>query len=102
MGLGGSLLVKAAALAAVSASSLPGIPLCPGIHKMFVGPDRALRRDLRWWVTGDRRSIALRSDWLSVQIVSEYSGLFVVAHSIAIGMAAASSANDEVNPAPRR
>ncbi len=29
MGLGGSLLVKAAALAAVSASSLPGIPLCP-------------------------------------------------------------------------
>ncbi len=32
MGLGGSLLVEAAALAAVPASSLPGIPLCPGIH----------------------------------------------------------------------
>ncbi len=59
MGLGGSLLVKAAALAAVSASSLPGIPLCPGIHRRFVGPGRALRGDLRWWVTGDRRSIAL-------------------------------------------
>ncbi len=102
MGLGGSVLFKAAALAAVSASSLPGIPLCPGIHRRFVGPGRALRRDLSWWVTGDRRSIALRSDWLSVQIVSEYSGWLVVAHSIATCMAAASSANDEVNLAPRR
>ncbi len=74
MGLGGSLLGKAVVLAAASASSLPGIPLCPGIHRRFVGPGRALRRYLRWWVTGDRRSIALRSDWLSVQIVSEYSG----------------------------
>ncbi len=36
------------------------------------------------------------------QIVSEYSGWLVVAHSIATFMAAASSANDEVNPAPRR
>ncbi len=81
MGLGGSLLVKAAALAAVSTSLLPGIPLCPGIRRRLVGPGRALRRDLRWWVTGDRHSIALRSDWLSVQIVSEYSGWLVVAHS---------------------
>ncbi len=72
MGLGGSLLFKAAALAAVSASSLPGIPLCPGIHRRFVGPGRALRWDSRWWVTGDRHSIALRSDWLSVKIASEY------------------------------
>ncbi len=47
MDLGGSLLVKAAALAAVSASSLLGIPLRPGIHRKFVGPGRALRRDLR-------------------------------------------------------
>ncbi len=39
MGLGGSLVV------AVAASSLPG-----------------LRSGLRWWITGDRRSIALRSD----------------------------------------
>ncbi len=38
MGVGGSLLVKAAALAAVSASSLPGIPLCAGIHGRLVGP----------------------------------------------------------------
>ncbi len=98
MGLGGSLLVKAAALAAVSARSLPGIPLCPGIHRRLVGPGRAFRRD--HWVTGDRHSIALRSDWLSVQIVSEYSGWLVVAHSIATCMAAASSANDEVNAAP--
>ncbi len=69
MGLGGSLLFKVAALAAVSASSLTGIPLCPGIHRRFVGPGRALRRDLRWWVTGDRRSIALRSDWPAVIVV---------------------------------
>ncbi len=52
MGLGGSLVVKAAALAAVSASSLLGIALCPGIHRRLVGPGRAFRRDLRWWVTG--------------------------------------------------
>ncbi len=37
MGLGGSVLVKAAALAAASASSLPVIPLCPGITCTCVG-----------------------------------------------------------------
>ncbi len=37
MGLGGPLVVKAAALAAVSASSLRGIPMCPGIHRSLVG-----------------------------------------------------------------
>ncbi len=47
MGLGGSVVVKAAALAAVSASSLPGIPLSPGIHRRLVGPGRAFWRDLR-------------------------------------------------------
>ncbi len=47
MGLGGSLVVKLAALAAVSASSLPGIPLCLGIHRRLVGPGRAYRRDRR-------------------------------------------------------
>ncbi len=46
-GLGGSLVVKAAALAAVSASSFPGIPLCPGIDRRLVGTGRALRRGLR-------------------------------------------------------
>ncbi len=66
MGLGGSLVVKAAALAAVPASSLPGIPLCPVIHRRLVGPGPAFRRDIRRWVTGDRRSIALRSDLLCV------------------------------------
>ncbi len=50
-------MVVATVLAAVSASSLPGIPLCPGTHRRVVGPGRALRSDLRWWVTG--RSIAL-------------------------------------------
>ncbi len=38
MGLGGPLVVEAAALAAESASSLPGIPLCPGSHRGVVGP----------------------------------------------------------------
>ncbi len=47
MGLGGSPVVETAALAAVSASSLPGIPFCPGIHRRVVGPGRALRSDLR-------------------------------------------------------
>ncbi len=40
MGLVGSLVVKAAALSAVSVRSLPGIPLCPGIHRRLVGPGR--------------------------------------------------------------
>ncbi len=47
MGLERSLLVKAAALAAVSAISLPGVPLCTGIHRRLVGDGRVLRRDLR-------------------------------------------------------
>ncbi len=55
-------MVEAAALAAVSVSSLSGIPFCPGIHRKDVGPGRALRSDLRRWVTGDRRSIGLNSD----------------------------------------
>ncbi len=42
MGLGGSLVVEAASLARVSANSLPGIPLCPGIHRRDVGPGRVL------------------------------------------------------------
>ncbi len=55
-------MVVAAVSAAVSANSLRGIPLCPGIHKRVVGSGGALRSDLRRWVTGDRRSIALSSD----------------------------------------
>ncbi len=47
IGLGGSLVVRAAALAAVSASALPGNPLCPGIQRRLVRPGRAFRRDLR-------------------------------------------------------
>ncbi len=47
MGLGGSLVIETAALAAVYASSLPGILLSPGIHRRAVGPGRALRSDLR-------------------------------------------------------
>ncbi len=47
MGLGGSLVVEAAAFAAVSASSVPGITLCPGVHRRDVGLGHALRGDLR-------------------------------------------------------
>ncbi len=64
MGLGGSL---AAVLAAVSASSLPGIPLCPGTHRRVVGPGQALR----WRVTVGGSSVALSSDRLLMQIVNE-------------------------------
>ncbi len=39
-------MVEAVALAAVSANSLPGNPLCPGIRRRNVGPGRALRSDL--------------------------------------------------------
>ncbi len=47
MGLGGQLVVVAAVLASVSASSLSGIPLCLGTHRRVVGPGRALRSDLK-------------------------------------------------------
>ncbi len=57
-----------------SAPLLPGILLCPGTHRRVVGSGRALRSDLRWWVTGDRRLIASRIDRQSVYIVSEWSG----------------------------
>ncbi len=41
------MAIVVAVLAAVSAISLPEIPLCPGIHRRVVGPGRALRSDLR-------------------------------------------------------
>ncbi len=41
------LVVEAAILAVVSASSLSGIPLCPGIHRNVVCLGLALRSDLR-------------------------------------------------------
>ncbi len=47
MGKGGLMVVEAAVLAAVSASSLSGVPMHPGIHRREVGPGRALRSDLR-------------------------------------------------------
>ncbi len=47
MGLEGSLVVEAAALAAVSARLLPAIALCPGIHRRDVVPGSALRSYLR-------------------------------------------------------
>ncbi len=48
MGLGGSLTVVAAILSTVYACSLPEIPLWVGTQMKVVGPDRALRSDLRW------------------------------------------------------
>ncbi len=62
MGLGGSLMAVAAVLDSVYASSLPGIPWCPGTHRRVVGPGRALGSAPRWWVTGERRSTALSND----------------------------------------
>ncbi len=63
MGLGGSLMVEAAVLAAVSANTLRGVP---GTHTRVFGPGQVLRCDLKWLITGDRSSIALSSDCLSV------------------------------------
>ncbi len=40
IGLGVLLVVEAAVLATVSASSLPGIPLCSGIQRIVVGHGR--------------------------------------------------------------
>ncbi len=79
MGLRWSLVAVVAALASVPAITLPGILLIPGTHRMVVGPGRELRRDLKRWVTEDRRSIALRNDKQSVQSVSECSVWIAVA-----------------------
>ncbi len=48
MDLGGSLVIVAAALASVSANSLPGIPFSPVIHRKIFGPGLALMSDLKW------------------------------------------------------
>ncbi len=66
-------------LASMSASSFTGIPLFPGIHRMVVGPGRALSSDLRLWSTGDRRSIALSSS-LHVLFVLLQTALFIAYH----------------------
>ncbi len=42
----GSLVVIAAVLASMSASSLPGVPLCLCTHRRVVGSGRTLRADL--------------------------------------------------------
>ncbi len=83
MGLGGSLVVETAALAALSVSSLPGIHLCPGIHRRPVGPGRG--------ILGDG---SLEADVHGVVGGGPLKN--------ASCMAAASSATDEVNATPRR
>ncbi len=79
MDLRWSLVAVVAALTSVPVISLPGILLIPGTHRRFDGPGRELKRDLKWWVTADRRSIALSSDKQSVQSVSECSMWIAVA-----------------------
>ncbi len=44
---GGVLVVVAAALVSVSASSLPRFPLCPSTHRRVFGPGRAWKNNLR-------------------------------------------------------
>ncbi len=68
MGLGGSLVIKAAASAAVSASSLPGIPLCPDIHRRLIGPGRAFRMMGHWRLTFNclekRLTLGANCEWV--------------------------------------
>ncbi len=63
-------VIAAACLAQASASSLPAIPWWPGIQSRVVFPARLLSMLLRPAVSTEPLWIALRSDWLSVQIAA--------------------------------
>ena len=63
-----------ASLAALSASSLPGIPMWPGIHWILIGRLRESKVRLRSEVSGPSPSRVVARDWQSVQIMMTMSG----------------------------
>ncbi len=65
---GAPSLIAAACLAQASASSLPAIPWWPGIQVRVVFPARLFSMRPRSIVSAEPLWIALRSDWLSVQM----------------------------------
>ncbi len=86
---GAASVIAAACLAQASATSLPAIPWWPGIQSRVVLADRLLIMPLRSAVSGEPLWIALRSDWLSVQMAAAaWDGK---RHSSAMRMAAFSS-----------
>ena len=62
-----------APLAALSASSLHGIPMWPGIHWILIERLRESKVRLRSDVSGPSPSRAVARDWLSVQIMMTVS-----------------------------
>ncbi len=85
-GLGAPSLIAAACLAQASASSLLAFPWWPWIQIRVVFPARFLSMRLRSVVSAEPLWIALRSDWLSVQMVA--AACDGRAHSSAMRMAA--------------
>ena len=73
IGLDSSVRLNAS-LAALSASSLPGIPMLPGIHWILIGRLRESKVRLRSEVSGPSPSRAVARDCLSVQIMMTVSG----------------------------
>ena len=91
-----------APLAALSASSLPGIPMWPGIHWILIEHLRKSKVRLRSDVSGPSPSRAVARDWLSVQIMMKVSGsqLEFSIHFRAAPKASLSSSKDEVIALP--
>ena len=85
-----------ASLATLSASSLPWIPMWPGIHWILIGRLRESKVRLRSEVSGPSPSRAVARDWLSVQIMMMVSALNSSIQFSAAPKASLSSSKDEV------
>ncbi len=97
-GRGAPSVIAAACLAQPSASSLSEIPWWPGTQSRVFFPSRLLSIRLKSVVSAEPLWIALRSDWLSVQMdAAVYDGR---SHSSAMRMATFSSSYDGVKAAP--
>ncbi len=96
---GGPSVIAAVCIAQASAPSLPAIPWWPGIQSSVVFPARLLSMRLKSVVSAEPLWIALRSDWLSVQMAA--AACDGRSPSSAMRMAAFSSSYDEVKAAPR-
>ncbi len=68
-------VITAAGLTQASASSVPAIPWLSGIQSRVVLPAHLLSMRLRSEVSAEPLWIALRSDWLSVQMAAASYGV---------------------------
>ncbi len=97
-GRGAPSVIIAAFVVHASASLIPATPWWLGIQNRVVLPARLLSMRLRSAVSAEPLWIALRSDWLSVQVAAVRC--YDKSHSSAMRMTAFSSSYDGVIAAP--